>query len=168
MDFWQKLFNAFIKDNEKNANAFEIAKHFFKVYHYDLKGIEALYPDFRDKIKVLIKTMNDLGLPVILSEGIRTGKRQDELYAQGRTTPGSIVTNAKAFESYHQYGVAADIIFKISGWNAPESSWKVLGSEGKKIGLVWGGDWEFRDVAHFEWHPTFSYKDIKNILYPNA
>lgn len=42
-------------------------------------------------------------------ETYRTPTRQNELYAQGRTAPGSIVTSAQAWASWHQYGLACDI-----------------------------------------------------------
>lgn len=45
----------------------------------------------------------------MVTEGYRSGARQDQLYAQGRTRPGEIVTNAKAGQSAHNYGLAVDI-----------------------------------------------------------
>ena len=41
---------------------------------------------------------------------LRTFKEQNAIYAQGRTTPGSIVTYAKGGQSYHNYGMAIDIV----------------------------------------------------------
>lgn len=41
---------------------------------------------------------------------IRTFAEQEALYAQGRTKPGKVVTNAKAGMSYHNYGLAVDIV----------------------------------------------------------
>lgn len=43
----------------------------------------------------------------------RTFQEQDAIYAQGRTTPGNIVTYAKGGQSYHNYGLAVDIVFLI-------------------------------------------------------
>jgi hypothetical protein len=50
------------------------------------------------------------GLPFYLFEGFRSWDRQDLLYAQGRTTPGKIVTKARAGRSWHNYGLAADYV----------------------------------------------------------
>src|SRR6478609_5661733 len=41
-------------------------------------------------------------------QGLRTIKEQDDLYAQGRTKPGKVVTNARGGSSFHNYGVAFD------------------------------------------------------------
>lgn len=40
----------------------------------------------------------------------RTFAEQEAIYAQGRTKPGAIVTNAKGGQSYHNYGLAVDIV----------------------------------------------------------
>lgn len=47
--------------------------------------------------------------------GFRSGAVQDALYAQGRTTPGPIVTNAKGGQSAHNYGLAIDVYPIING-----------------------------------------------------
>jgi peptidoglycan L-alanyl-D-glutamate endopeptidase CwlK len=63
-------------------------------------------------------------LPFRPFEGFRTPERQDWLYQQGRSRPGAIVTKARAWESYHQYGLAVDMVLHIDGaW-----SWDVAGS----------------------------------------
>ena len=60
---------------------------------------------------------------------LRTDEEQDAFYAQGRTTPGIIVTNAQAGESYHNYGLAVDIcllIDKDKNGTFEEASWNTL------------------------------------------
>ena len=47
--------------------------------------------------------------------GLRTFAEQDKLYAQGRTTPGPIVTNAQSGQSPHEYGCATDWAFFDGG-----------------------------------------------------
>ena len=91
---------------------------------------------------------------------LRTFAEQDGLYAQGRTTKGSIVTNAKGGLSYHNYGLALDIVL-IDGKNASWDIKKDFDSDGKadwievvnifkQYGWTWGGDWKFVDAPHFE------------------
>lgn len=46
---------------------------------------------------------------VTLGDGERSYARQAELYAQGRSKPGPIVTRAKPGQSPHQYGLARDL-----------------------------------------------------------
>lgn len=104
-----------------------------------------------------------LGMPVRITEGYRSIERQNELYAQGRTAAGNIVTNARGGQSLHNYGVAVDFIFRREGYDATEAQWQLLGAVGKSQGFVWGGDWtSFVDKPHFEL--TFDYKlsDFQN------
>lgn len=97
---------------------------------------------------------------------LRTIEEQDALYAQGRTKPGKVVTNAKGGQSYHNYGLAIDICLIIDG---KEASWdSIRDFDGDKIadwmeivkifeahGWEWGGDWRFKDLPHFQ--KTFGY-----------
>ncbi|NHZ84894.1 MAG: hypothetical protein GWP19_03325 [Planctomycetia bacterium] len=145
------------KTETKDAAAKQIAKHLAYVYLYELKGIDSLYPDIKDKYKRLAMIMDNLGMPIKLSEAFRSAKKQDTYY---RKVPK--VTNARGLQSYHQYGLAFDVISKIDGWKASQKFWDTLGREGKKFGLEWGGDWKFKDVAHFEWHPDFTWEDLQS------
>jgi len=110
----------------------------------------------------LIIKMQSLGFPIIITETYRSFQRQNELYAQGRTKPGQIVTNAKAGESFHNYGVAFDCVFKKEGYNATEKQWEILGKEGEKLGLEWGGRWvSFKDRPHFQVTLGYTLADFK-------
>jgi peptidoglycan LD-endopeptidase CwlK len=98
---------------------------------------------------------------------IRTFAEQTALYAKGRTAPGAKVTNAKAGESYHNYGLAIDIVllkdtdgngsFETASWETNVdfdgdgvNDWLEIVLIFKKHGWVWGGDWKFSDKPHFE------------------
>lgn len=91
----------------------------------------------------------------------RSFKDQDDLYAKGRSRPGKRVTNARGGESFHNYGVAADIAFynQEGGITWPEGGdyeklWTRYGEHAKKQGLEWGGDWKsITDRPHIEYHP---------------
>jgi peptidoglycan L-alanyl-D-glutamate endopeptidase CwlK len=84
----------------------------------------------------------------------RSNALQAELYAQGRTRPGKIVTNAKPGQSNHNKypSPAFDIAFKDSNGVCWELSYFFKFAQiGKKHGLSWGGDWKrFKDYPHFE------------------
>lgn len=126
-------------------------------------GPSTLQPLVRRKAELVVKEMASLGHTVHVFEGFRSKARQDELYAQGRTTAGNVVTNAKGGESLHNYGVAVDIVFGPKGkpsWN-PKEPWKLLGSVGKKYGFEWGGDWsKFTDLPHLEMTLGYKLKDF--------
>lgn len=112
-------------------------------------------------IKVFLKLAEIAGVPCKVTEGFRSIERQNELYAQGRTTKGNIVTNAKGGESLHNYGVAFDIV-PIKGYNIPNSQWEKLGKIGEVMGYEWGGRWKgFVDKPHFQLTLGYKLKDFQ-------
>lgn len=92
----------------------------------------------------------------------RSNKEQDELYKQGRTVAGKIVTNAKGGQSKHNCtnpdGSPASQAFDCANapngsidWYGRDNAWQRMGEIGEKIGLSWGGSWKtFKDRPHFE------------------
>ena len=110
-------------------------------------------PWHRRSYKRVVRGIEPLSRGVF--EGFRSWKRQDDLYDQGRTLPGQIVTNAQGGQGYHNYALACDIIFKQGKWNPPSPSWwDDFGTTAKKYGLEWGGDWEFADTPHVQLRPS--------------
>jgi len=127
------------------------------------KVVTDLLPLVKRQSDMVIAAMGFLGLPVRVVEGYRSPERQTELYNQGRTTKGNIVTNAKAGESLHNFGVAVDFVFRKQGYNATKSEWKLLGDIGKAHGFDWGGDFKnFIDKPHHEMKLGYSLKDFQN------
>ena len=109
-----------------------------------------------------MKLCDEADLSIRITEGHRTNKRQQELYEQGRTTPGSIVTNAKAGQSIHNYRCAFDVVFINGGYNRSDKDWQSIGKLGKSVGLSWGGDWkEFKDRPHFDLTFGYSWQDFQ-------
>jgi peptidoglycan L-alanyl-D-glutamate endopeptidase CwlK len=85
--------------------------------------------------------------------GFRTIPEQNKIYAQGRTTPGKIVTWAKGNESLHTQGLAIDVyIAKDDGTIDLDAVLPIDAVEiGKQEGFEWGGDWKKnKDFPHFE------------------
>jgi peptidoglycan L-alanyl-D-glutamate endopeptidase CwlK len=81
-----------------------------------LDRIELLHPLLRDEAKEIYKEICERLTGNVIcrfSHTLRTFKEQDELYAQGRTKPGKVVTDARGGQSYHNYGLAIDIVFLI-------------------------------------------------------
>ncbi|MDA7027870.1 M15 family metallopeptidase [Bacillus sp. CLL-7-23] len=71
-------------------------------------------------------------------------RKQNRLYAKGRTAPGQIVTNAKAGQSNHNYGIAVDYVLwssdgKRAIWTV-NSKWKRVAQIAKALEFAWGGD----------------------------
>jgi len=101
------------------------------------------------------------------SHTLRTFSEQDALYAKGRTEAGKIITNAKGGMSYHNYGLAIDIVllkdtdgngtFDTASWETNVdfdgdgiSDWREVVTIFKSFGWEWGGDWTRKDPQHFQ------------------
>jgi len=86
----------------------------------------------------------------------RSIDEQKVLYAQGRTTPGQIITYVDGVNklSNHNYrpARAMDFAVMVAGkitWD--EAEYKIVGKLAKEHGLAWGGDWKtLKDYPHLE------------------
>ena len=100
-----------------------------------------LHPVFRKKVELLLQDLLSAQLPFKVFEGFRSPERQRDLYKQGRSKPGARVTNADAWSSLHQCGVAADFVLYIDGkWSWDDSGerkkwWQQLHKLAAKHGL---------------------------------
>jgi len=105
----------------------------------------------QEKSQILINKIREKNIDADIFMSYRSFDEQAKLYAKGRTEPGTIVTNAKPGYSYHNYGLAFDVVFKKDGnWSwSEEHDWAALGRLGKELGFHWGGDWGW-DKPHFE------------------
>ncbi len=104
----------------------------------------ALEPAFRDRLEKVIDRMRDeFGHAVQVVETVRSQARQDALFAQGRTTPGAIVTWTK--NSKHGNGLAADLVVDGS-WQNP-AGYAQLAAVARQEGLRTLGS---RDPGHVE------------------
>ena len=110
--------------------------------------------EFRQRLLVVFKLMQERhGIDMVLLEGYRSPERQTELAGFGAQ-----VTRAAAFESWHQYGLAADCAFIRDGriviserdpWAA--RSYALYGEVARSVGFVWGGGWRsIKDYGHVE------------------
>ena len=118
----------------------------------NIQRASTLDPHVQNTALCLLIETHYLGISTVITEGYRSFERQDKLYEQGRTTPGRIVTNARGGGSMHNYGMAFDIAF-FHDMNTVNhiGDWKTVSAIGKKLGLIWGGDWKkFVDKPHFQ------------------
>ena len=119
------------------------------------RDITMCHPQLQELANKLVAECKKKGLIVKLGECFRSVAEQDALYAQGRTTAGSIVTNAKgsSYSSMHQWGVAFDVIRNDGkgAYNDNDGWFSKVGKVGKSLGLEWGGDWTSPvDKPHFQ------------------
>lgn len=137
-----------------------------------MRDITALHPELQEKAALLKEACGKQGIFILFSECLRTRAEQDALYAQGRTVPGNIVTNAKGstYSSQHQWGIAVDFYIdmdvdgdgdkKDDAFNNATGLFERVGAIAKSIGLSWGGDWtSIKDRPHLylpDWGSTAS------------
>lgn len=111
---------------------------------------------FFQKLAQLILQASSGGIRLMPYWIERSAAEQFELYQQGRTTPGRIVTNCDGYKkiSPHQRWRAADLVIvgEDGGliWEA-SARYELLGQMWKNLGGRWGGDFKgLRDMNHFE------------------
>jgi hypothetical protein len=101
-----------------------------------------LHPAFRNRALRTVARLNAEGIPFGIYEGMRGPWRQNHLYGSGRSRPGRILTPVQAWESLHQFGLAADFVLALEGrwsWDDDESRapmWDRLEAVGADEGLV--------------------------------
>lgn len=126
-----------------------------------MRDITKLHPELQAKAALLKEECKKQGIFIQFSECLRTTAEQDALYSQGRTAPGTIVTNAKGstYSSQHQWGIAVDFYLdmdvngngtkKDDAFNNSTGLFERAGAIAKSIGLGWGGDWtSIKDRPH--------------------
>jgi len=127
-----------------------------KLGNRSLKNLENVNPKL---IEVVVRVLERGNVDFTITNGFRSVKEQQTLYAKGRTKPGKKVTNLDGVKkkSYHQSGKAIDFIpYPFRGWD-DEKGFKRVGEELKKVSqelgyaCSYGGDWKsFNDYPHFQ------------------
>jgi peptidoglycan L-alanyl-D-glutamate endopeptidase CwlK len=121
-------------------------------------SIGTLLPELRPYARALVFAANHVGIDARVISGTRSYAEQDALYAQGRTKPGAIVTNARGGYSNHNFGIAFDVgIFEGKKYLGESRKYDALGPLGIQLGLEWGGNWKtFVDRPHYQLRPAWA------------
>lgn len=129
---------------------------------YSQERILKLHPKVKDTFEAFINECEEThDITLRITQGLRTFDEQQKLYNQGRSAPGKIVTNSQAGQSYHNYGLAIDLV-RMSDTGADWSySMKALKPIADKHGLVWGGSFKtISDGPHFEKSFGFTWRQL--------
>ncbi|GAA0597661.1 peptidoglycan L-alanyl-D-glutamate endopeptidase CwlK [Virgibacillus siamensis] len=159
----------FIIYEQKNDRYIKLEKNQPETKQFD--------PVVAKKTKKLVQEAAQHGISVVITEKFRTKKEQNELYAQGRTASGNIVTYAKGGESYHNYGLAVDYALKndngeiiwntsYDGNNNGQADWFEVADLAKELGFEWGGDWRNPDFPHLQMDFGLSIRQLQDGLRP--
>jgi peptidoglycan L-alanyl-D-glutamate endopeptidase CwlK len=127
-----------------------------------LDNLQGVHPDLSRLMNLAIR---NTPIDFTITCGVRTAQQQQDLYAQGRTKPGAIVTNADGVrsKSNHQpksdgYGHAVDLypfvngsvqVNDVAGLKRISEHIKAV-ARLNGIRIEWGGDWAMRDYPHFQ------------------
>ena len=125
------------------------------------RRIEDLDPRLQPIARKFLAECQAAGLDILITCTYRSNEEQAAAYAQGRTAPGPIVTNAKPGQSKHNATIggkpaaqAFDFVPLEHGkaqWSADCPQWRKAADIGKKNGLEWAGDWpRFREFPHLQ------------------
>lgn len=128
------------------------------------RKLEDLHPKVKTLCEKFIASCDKQGIDILITSTYRDGESQNALYAQGRTTPGKIVTNAKAGQSFHNWRVAFDFVPVVNGkaqWSDTAIFTK-CGEIAEGLGLTWAGRWtKFKELAHCQYTNGLTLQDFQ-------
>ena len=152
---WGAIYERIVSPTDTSASA---AGRIAPVDSRSEKVIATLLPEVRPIARALVQKAALNGIKIKIISGLRTYAEQDALYAQGRTAPGSIVTNAKGGYSNHNFGIAFDVgVFEGNSYLGDSPKYKAVGVIGMDLGLEWGGNWKsLVDQPHFQLRPGWA------------
>lgn len=132
------------------------------------RKIDDLHPKVAIMCKKFIAECDKQDIDILITSTYRDGESQTALYAQGRTKPGNIVTNAKAGQSFHNWKCAFDVVplrngKPVWGTNGKDLElWNKVGAIGESVGLEWAGRWKrFREFPHFQFTGGLTLADFQ-------
>ena len=118
------------------------------------RSLDDLVPPAKQRAQAFIDAAKAKGIDLLVTSTYRDNESQAALFAQGRTTPGKVVTNAKPGQSWHNWRCALDVVPLVNGkavWD-DNALWLQVGKLGKAAGLEWAGDWTtFKEFPHFQY-----------------
>lgn len=127
-----------------------------------LENLAGLNSKFRAQAEEFLAAAQTIcqshGVTLEVISGLRSWEQQAALYAQGRTTPGRIVTKARPGSSWHNYGLAIDLGIFAGGVYLDDADPKradriyaALGKLAESRGIEWAGNWKrFTETPHFQ------------------
>ena len=131
----------------------------------------AVQPTMREATQIARGVAKTFNLDISVISGHRSYEQQADLYAQGRTAPGNIVTYAKPGSSNHNFGTAIDFgIFadgKYLDAREPGLTERVYlaifnNIEAEGLRIDWGGNWKrLKDTPHFEYRTGLTLAEMR-------
>lgn len=131
-------------------------------------SLSSLNPYVASLARRFLALTREKGLDVRITTAFRSWDEEDRLFAQGRTTPGQIVTNARGGDSYHNWGLAFDAApFENGQISTDQEKFMEMGRLGMQVGLKWGGTFkDLKDYPHFQYTFGLNTWDLLNGVRP--
>ena len=131
-----------------------------KTYSFSKRSKDNLVGVHPDLVRVFERAIQITKQDFMITEGVRTPERQRDLYAQGRTAPGKVVTwtlNSNHFVNPRTgFGHAVDVCPYPVDWSKP-AKFEAIARAVKQaaaelnVKIEWGGDWQKNaDMPHFQ------------------
>ena len=129
------------------------------------RSLDDLLPVVKRKAEEFRKLCADQGMDILIYCTYRSPEEQNGLYAQGRTKPGKIVTNARGGESWHNHRCAFDFVPMVAGKPAwgDTNLYRKAGVIAESVGLEWAGRWtgSLRETAHCQYTGGLTLAQLK-------
>jgi peptidoglycan L-alanyl-D-glutamate endopeptidase CwlK len=119
-----------------------------------LNNLKGVHP----KLVAVVKRALEISpIDFTVLEGVRSQARQDELWEQGRTKPGPVVTWVQSSGTHgiqaDGYGHAVDLAPYPIDWNDYkrfDSLANIMFAAAKELGVTlrWGGNWDMDATIH--------------------
>jgi peptidoglycan L-alanyl-D-glutamate endopeptidase CwlK len=136
------------------ATGASIAEQFGKFDARSEGNIITLLPKAQIEARKFLQLCKNAGKDVRIISGTRTYNEQNTIYAQGRTTPGPVVSHARGGQSNHNFGIAWDIgIFNNGSYSINDEEYISLADTilPHITTLEWGGNWHsIKDNPHYQ------------------
>lgn len=115
------------------------------------RKMEDLLPEVATRAKKALALCKELGYDVIVTCTYRSPEEQELEFKKG-------ASKARAWQSYHQYRLALDIVVRLRGefvWNPKTKEevdlWNKVGKIFMGHGFEWAKYWKsFPELAHFQ------------------
>ena len=129
------------------------------------RSLGDLKPQVKKMAEAFLAECEKEGLDILIYCTLRSMEEQNVLYAQGRTRPGKIVTNARGGDSWHNWGCAFDFVPLVGGKPAwgDTALYLKAGRIAESVGLEWAGRWtgKLRETAHCQFTGGMTLSQMK-------
>ena len=130
------------------------------------RSLDDLLPVVKEKALLFKEECEKQGMDILIYCTYRANEEQDELYKQGRSKPGRIVTNARGGESWHNHRCAFDFVPLVAGKPAWDDAnlYRKAGVIAESVGLEWAGRWvgKLRETAHCQYTGGLTLAQLKS------